>query len=67
MPDDERRLSVLANAIGFEMLRHDGRDVYAGDDGVERIDVSDDEAQRCRDAAVRALEHLATYDSAEHG
>jgi hypothetical protein len=47
-------LSVVANAIGFEMLRHDGRPSADG-----RIDVTGEEADRCRAAARRVLDHLA--------
>lgn len=60
--DDDQRLSVVANAIGFEMLRHDGRFACVGEHGVEQIAVTDNEIERCRAAAKRVLEHLATWD-----
>jgi hypothetical protein len=62
MTDDERRVSVVANAIGFEMLRHDGRPMTQID-GVDAITVSEEESQRCLAAAKRTLEHLTAFDS----
>lgn len=59
-PDDyttETIESVVANAIGYEMLRHDGRPVQKVHD-VDSIDVSDEETGRCRDAAQRVLNDL---------
>lgn len=53
----EVRVSTVANAIGYEMLRHDGRPVDQGDRG-GRIAVTDEEAERCRAAAIRVLAHL---------
>jgi hypothetical protein len=61
---EERLVSIVANAIGFEMLRHDGRDVYIGADGVDQIDVTADETTHCRAAARRAIIHLAVAAAA---
>lgn len=58
----DRRLGVVANAIGFEMLRHDGRPVYIGSFGVEQIDATDEETERCLATAQRVLDHLDHLD-----
>lgn len=50
-------LDIAANAIGYEMFRHD-RPVYTGPAGVDTIDVNDEEAARCRAAAERVFDHL---------
>ena len=60
----EERLSVVINAIAFEMLRHDGRPVTVNPDGAEEIDATGEEIARCRAAAQRVLDHLAEYDEA---
>ena len=60
--DDQRR-SVVANAIGIGMFSHD-RPVTPNAQGVDQIEVTDDEAERCRSAAAIVLAHLEAYDHA---
>lgn len=59
---DDKKLSVVANAIGFEMLRHDGRPTRLIN-GVEGIDVTAEEAARSKVAAATVLDHLAQYEA----
>jgi len=67
MPDtpsithDERRVSVVANAIGYAMFGPDRPHITV--DGVDGIDVTDDETQRCVAAARRVLDDLAEFDT----
>lgn len=58
---DDVRVSVVANAIGFSIFAADGRPVTVNAQGVEQVDVTDDEAERCRAAAVAVLAHLEAY------
>lgn len=64
MSASTHRESVVANAIGFEMLRHDGRPTYLKA-GIETIDVTAKEERRCMVAARRVLTHLAAFDAVE--
>ncbi len=61
----DRRVSIVANAIGFEMLRHDGRPVGSTSEGVEQITVTEEEAVLCLAAALRVLDHLVIEDGDE--
>lgn len=61
VPDytDEEILSVVANAIGYEVFRADGRPVEVLDGGVESIKTTDEENKVCARAAQRVLSDLA--------
>lgn len=58
MTPSDKQLSTVANALGYEMLRHDGRSVTLNGQGVGQIEVSQEEADRCLVAAQRVLDHL---------
>lgn len=62
-PDDPR-IGIAANAIGWELHRHD-REVTDRGDGNEQITVTAEEAAAGRAAAERVVAHLDGY-AAEH-
>ena len=54
------RVSVAANAIGYEMFRHE-RPVSVGPGGIDQVSVTDEEAARCQAAARRVLDQLEAF------
>lgn len=56
-PDPATLVSVMTNAIGFEMFKHD-HDVTLDDNGIEKIEISDEETARARAAAERVLREI---------
>lgn len=48
---------ALTNAIGYEIFKHD-HEVTPNEQGVDHIVISDEETERCRNAARRVIEEL---------
>lgn len=48
---------VLTNAIGYEIFK-DSHEITVRDDGVQQIVISDEDTERARRAARRAIEEL---------
>lgn len=54
--------NVLTNAIGYEMFKDD-HPVRQNAQGVNTIDITDEETERCRRAAKRVIEELRLLDA----
>lgn len=54
---NDKRMQVVANAVGFEMFAGDGRPIY-NVAGVEQINVDLDELDLCMRIAKRVLDSL---------
>lgn len=54
-PEYEEMISVMTNTIGWEVYS-DGREVRA-----RSIEISDEEAERCRRAAIQIFSYLEGF------
>lgn len=55
--DKEKEISVIANAIGWEMY-HENKEITTLEDGVGSIHINDEETAKIRRAAERVWNHL---------
>lgn len=60
-PEDQVSVSIMANAIGWEMFKNDGRTIHNSESG-DRIFVTPEETERCKNAAIRAMTDLGKWD-----